>query len=135
MKIKVYLCTTMATNQSYIEFVMDQLEAAHTGLELWARPMFGEWCVYSGEKPLFFVFNNTVFIKRIECVAELLADAERGEPFPGAKDFVILDIEDVSLAGRVVTQLHLHKPMPKPKKRRPSTVDRQPTDKGRKSNV
>ena len=107
----------MATNQDYIDFVMDQLEAAHTGLDLWARPMFGEWCVYSGEKPLFFVFNNTVFIKRIECVAGLLADAERGEPFPGAKDFVILDIEDVALSGRVVTQLHLHKPMPKPKKR------------------
>lgn len=80
--------------------------------------MFGEYCVYSGEKPLFFVCNNTVFIKRIECVATLLADAELSAPFPGANNFVILDIEDVRLAGEVVRQLDLHKPMPKPKKRK-----------------
>lgn len=107
----------MATSADYIEFVLEQLEAARTGLDLWARPMFGEWCVYSGEKPLFFVCDNTVLIKRIECVNELLAQADKGEPWPGAKDFVILDIEDVELAGKVVRQLDLHKPMPKPKKR------------------
>ena len=108
----------MATSEDYIDYVMEQLEAARTGLDLWARPMFGEYCVYSGEKPLFFVCDNAVFIKRIECVATLLATADKGEPFPGAKDFVILDIEDTRLTGEVVRQLHLHKPMPKPKKRK-----------------
>ena len=108
----------MATSEDYINYVMEQLEAARTGLDLWARPMFGEYCVYSGEKPLFFVCDNTVFIKRIECVASLLADAEPKAPFPGAKDFVILDIEDVRLSGEVVRQLHIHKPMPKPKRKK-----------------
>lgn len=108
----------MATSPDYIEFVMDCLEAAHTGLDLWYRPMFGEYCVYSGEKPLLFVCDNTVFVKRIDCVAEPLATAEPRPPFPGAKDFVILDIEDTSLAGEVLLLLDKYKPMPKPKKRR-----------------
>ncbi len=109
----------MATTADYIEFVMERLEATRTGLDLWYRPMFGEYCVYSGEKPLFFVCDNTVFIKRIECVATLLANAEPRPPFPGAKNFVILDIEDTSLAGEVLLLLDKHKPMPKPKKKHP----------------
>lgn len=97
---------------------MDQMETAHTGLHLWHRPMFGEFCVYSGEKPLLFVCNNTVFVKKLECVSQLLADAAVGEPYPGAKGYVVLDIEDVALVREVLLQLDLHKPMPKPKKRR-----------------
>lgn len=108
----------MATSADYIEFVMEQMEASHTGLELWYRPMFGEYCIYSSEKPLMFVCDNTVFVKRIECVAELLAKAEPRPPFPGARDFVVLDVEDTALMHDVLIALDLHKPMPKPKKRK-----------------
>ena len=108
----------MATSLDYIEFVMERLEAAHTGLDLWYRPMFGEYCVYSGEKPLFIVCDNTVSLKRIECVAELLANADPHIPFPGAKNFVILDIEDSVLTREVVLLLDRYKPMPKPKRRK-----------------
>ena len=97
---------------------MDQMETAHTGLHLWYRPMFGEFCVYSGEKPLLFVCDNTVFVKKLECVSQLLTDAAVGAPYPGAKGYVVLDIEDVALVREVLLQLDLHKPMPKPKKRR-----------------
>lgn len=107
----------MATSQDYIEFVMEQMEASRTELDLWYRPMFGEYCIYSGEKPLMFVCNNTVFVKRIECVAELLATAEPRPPFPGAKDFVVLDVEDTALMHDVLIELDIHKPMPKPKRR------------------
>ena len=108
----------MATTLDYIEFVIAQMEAARTGLDLWYRPMFGEYCIYAGEKPLVFVCDNTVFVKRIECVAELLAGAEQRPPFPGAKDFVVLDVEDTSLVGKVLLLLNRYKPMPKPKKRK-----------------
>ena len=111
----------MATTLDYIEFVMSQMEAARTGLDLWYRPMFGEYCVYAGEKPLVFVCDNTVFVKRIECVAEVLADAEPRPPFPGAKDFVVLDVEDTALVGEVLLLLNRYKPMPKPKKRKTKT--------------
>lgn len=108
----------MATTQDYIEFVLEQMEAAHTGLHLWYRPMFGEYCIYSGEKPLMFVCDNTVFVKRIECVRELLSSADELPPFPGARDFVVLDVEDTKLVGQVLLLLEHHKPMPKPKKRK-----------------
>lgn len=96
---------------------MDSFEAARTGLDLWYRPMFGEYCVYAGEKPLMFVCDNTVFVKRIECVRELLAEAEERPPFPGAKNFVVLDVEDRELTRQVLLLLERFKPMPKPKRR------------------
>lgn len=114
----------MATTPDYIEFVMDSLEAARTGLDLWYRPMFGEYCIYAGEKPLVFVCDNTVFVKIIDCVASLLADAERRPPFPGAKNFVVLDIEDYDLCREVFILLSIHKPMPKPKKRKQKPLQR-----------
>jgi tetratricopeptide (TPR) repeat protein/TfoX/Sxy family transcriptional regulator of competence genes len=96
----------------------EQMEASHTGLDLWYRPMFGEYCVYAGEKPLVFVCDNTVFVKRIECVAEVLKSAEVRPPFPGAKEFVVLDMEDTALVGQVLALLNRYKPMPKPKRRK-----------------
>lgn len=99
---------------------MECMEAAHTGLDLWYRPMFGEYCIYSGEKPLLLVCDNTAFVKVIECLAELLADAERREPFPGAKGYVVLDVEDTTLLHDVLLLLDSHKPMPKLRKRRKS---------------
>lgn len=108
----------MSTSTDYIEYVMDSLAAARTGLDFWYRPLFGEYCVYAGEKPLFLVCDNTPLCKRIECVSELLASAEPRAPFPGAKDFVILDIEDRALMREVLPLLERFKPMPKPKRRR-----------------
>ena len=107
----------MATTRDYIEFVMECMEAAHTGLDLWYRPMFGEYCIYSGEKPLFLVCDNTPFVKVIECVEEVLSGAESREPFPGAKGHVVLDVEDTALLREVLLLLDSHKPMPKPRKK------------------
>ncbi len=97
---------------------MERFEAARTGLDLWYRPMFGEYCVYAGEKPLMFVCDNTVFVKRLAAMERLLDDCDKGEPFPGAKDFVILDVECNQRLGAILRRLYEVKPMPKPKKRR-----------------
>lgn len=108
----------MATSADYIEFVMDCLEAAHTRLDLWYRPMFGEYCIYAGEKPLLFVCDNTVLIKRLAPLDALLADCESGEPYPGAKGYAILEVDCNPRLGEIILLLNEVKPMPKPKKRR-----------------
>ncbi len=108
----------MATSVDYIEFAMERLEAEATGLDLWYRPMFGEYCIYACEKPLFFVCDNTVFVKRLPEVAELLAGCDSGEPYPGAKGWAILDLEGDVQLGTLLTLLYEFKPMPKPKRRK-----------------
>ena len=72
----------MATTKDYIEYVCERLHGAG-GLRY--RKMFGEYMVYVNDKPVLLVCDNTVFVKIVPELAALMADAERGLPYEGAK--------------------------------------------------
>ena len=95
----------MATTKDYIEYVCERLHGAG-GLRY--RKMFGEYMVYVNDKPVLLVPE----------LAALMADAERGLPYEGAKEHYILDIDDTDLARPVVAVLETVTPLPKPKKKK-----------------
>ena len=80
--------------------------------------MFGDWMVYADDRPILLVCDNTVFVKIVPELAALMADAERGLPYEGAKEHYILDIDDTDLARQVVAVLEAVTPLPKPKKKK-----------------
>ena len=90
----------MATTKDYIEYVCERLHGAGGPRY---RKMFGEY---------------TVFVKIVPELAALMADAERGLPYEGAKEHYILDIDDTDLARQVVAVLETVTPLPKPKKKK-----------------
>ena len=73
---------------------------------------------YVNDKPVLLVCDNTVFVKIVPELAALMADAERGLPYEGAKEHYILDIDDTDLARQVVAVLETVTPLPKPKKKK-----------------
>lgn len=100
----------MATTEDYIKFVCEQLPP------LWQvryKKMFGEYMVYANDKPVLLVCDNTVFVKKLPELGELMSDAECGVPYGGAKEHYILDIEDTELAVKVVTVSERITPLPK----------------------
>jgi TfoX/Sxy family transcriptional regulator of competence genes len=103
----------MATSLEYIEFVCDQLrEFAHVRYQ----KMFGEYMVYVNSKPILLVCDNTVFVKKLECIAEKMRGAPSGFPYSGAKEHYILDIDDSDFASEIIHILETVTPLPKPKK-------------------
>lgn len=100
----------MATTQEFIEFVCGQ--AAGTGCVRY-RKMFGEYMVYVNDKPVLLVCDNTVYVKKLACIGELMASAERGVPYEGAKEHYILDVEDRDLCRGVIAMLEPNTPLPK----------------------
>lgn len=74
--------------------------------------------VYVNEKPLLLVCDNTVFIKELDCVSEIMKDADKGFPYDGAKEHYILDIDDSELSKEVITILDSVIPVPKPKRKK-----------------
>lgn len=108
----------MATTAHYIEFVCEQL--AGTGPVRY-RKMFGEYVVYVNDKPLLLVCDNTVFVKILPELSELMAGAETALPYEGGKLHYILDIEDRALTLGVMAILEPLTPLPKPKKNRALT--------------
>lgn len=103
----------MATEESFAWFVCDQIQGAG---EIRCKKMFGEYMIYVDEKPTFLVCDNSVYVKKLPCVEQLLADAKSGAPYSGAKEHYILDIEQAELAKEVAGLVSLNTPFPKKKK-------------------
>lgn len=109
----------MATTEDFAEFVCDQTHAAGFAPEsIRRKKMFGEYMVYVNDKPVLLVCDNTVFVKQLDCLAGLMAKAERGHPYDGAKEHYILEIEDTELVGAVIAELEKVIPIPKPRKKK-----------------
>lgn len=102
----------MATSASYIAFVLEQLDRFG---DVRAKKMFGEYMVYLDGKPILVVCDNIVYVKKLPELAELLAAAECGFPYDGAKAHYILDIEDRDLLDALIPRLYALIPQPKKK--------------------
>ena len=105
----------MATSDAYLTFVLEQLPP------LWSvrtRKMFGEYMVYLNEKPVISLCDNTVFVRKLPVLAELMRQAPCGYPYEGAKEHYILDVEDRELTEQVLRAAEAATPLPKPRKRK-----------------
>lgn len=99
----------MATSSEYVTFVCEQI---HGYGDVRCRKMFGEYMVYLNDKPIFMVCDNTVYVKQLPILADLLSDAQTGSPYDGAKPHYLIDPTDASLLNRLVPLLEAHTPVP-----------------------
>lgn len=105
----------MATTASYLAFVLEQLPP------LWdvrSRKMFGEYMVYLNEKPVLLVCDNTVFVKKLPVLDDLMRDTLCGCPHEGAKEHYVLDVEDHELTEQVLRAAEAATPLPKLRKKK-----------------
>ena len=80
--------------------------------------MFGEYMVYVNDKPVLLVCDNTVYVKKLTEIEELMSGAECGVPYDGAKEQYILDIENRELTAKVAQILERITPVPKKKNKK-----------------
>ena len=105
----------MATTVEYVEYVCEQLMGIG---EIRYKKMFGEYMVYLNNKPVLLVCDNNVFIKKLECIEDLMKDADTGIPYKGAKEHYILDIDNSEFCKKVVIEAEKVIPIPKPRKKK-----------------
>ena len=105
----------MATTVEFIEFVCSQIDETY---QVRYRKMFGEYMVYANNKPILLVCDNTVYVKILPELTGLLAEAEKGFPYQGAREHYILDAEDRELCNDVVQILELLTSLPVKKVRK-----------------
>ena len=98
----------MATTKEYLAFVCAQLEGIR-GVDY--KRMFGEYQIYVNDRPVLLVCDNTVFVKNHPALAQLLAEAPEGLPYPGAKPQKILDVENRALTEQVLEILECITPV------------------------
>lgn len=105
----------MACSMEYIEYVCSQIE--NVGVVRY-RKMMGDYVVYVDEKCVILACDEICYVKKIAEIEGLMADAETGFPYEGAKEHYILDIDHRSLAEKVVGVLRDVLPFPKSRKRK-----------------
>lgn len=103
----------MASSKDFVEYVCGQI--AEIGVVEY-RKMFGEYCVYLNGKAALLVCDNTVFIKQLPSIAHLVAEAETGHPYPGAKPHYILDPDDRYSLMKILTAAEPDLTYPKKRK-------------------
>ena len=105
----------MATSPSYIDYICEQLEGIG---EIRYRKMFGEYMVYINDKPVMTVCNDTIYIKKLECIQDLMKEASVGYPYEGAKEHYILDIDQKEFSREIITKVEEVTPLPKKKSKK-----------------
>lgn len=105
----------MATSLNFVEYVCEQF---HDVGEIRYRKMFGEYMVYVNDKPIILICDDTVFVKKIDCISSIMNHASVGYPYKGAKEHYILDIDNLDLAKKVIIELEKVTPLPKKKNKK-----------------
>lgn len=103
----------MATTNDFIEYVCEQIEHIYN---VRYKKMFGEYMVYVNDKPILLVCDNTVYVKKMSELEAIMAAADCGVPYSGAKEHYILDIEKRKLVNQVIEVLERITPVPKKRK-------------------
>ena len=103
----------MATSSEYIEFVCEKIKDFGA---VRSRKMFGEYMVYINDKPIFTVCDNTVYVKKLPQIENLMCATDCGYPYDGAKECYILDVENTDLLSSLIPVLEEATPLPKKKK-------------------
>ena len=104
----------MASSLDFVTYICEQLEGIGN---LRFRKMFGEYMVYVNDKPVVMICDDTVYMKQLSCLAQLLAERPTGAPYQGAKEHYILDPDDGETLRRAAVLAEEVTPLPKKKKK------------------
>ena len=107
----------MASDQEFVDFVLDQIE--HAG-EITARKMFGEYGVFSDGKIFALICDNTLFIKPTDVGRAFIGDVVEAPPYEGAKPSFLIEekIDDREWLSELVRITLKELPEPKKKKKK-----------------
>ena len=104
----------MSSTNQYLEFVLDLLgeldNVAH-------RKMMGEYVLYYRGKVVGGIYDDRFLLKVTPASERLLSDAPRVTPYKGAKEMLLVELEDRDTLHDVVDAMWEELPAPKKKKK------------------
>lgn len=108
----------MASDKSFVDYVVEQASGAG---EIIARPMFGEYGIYIGNKIFGLICDNKLYIKPTESGRAFIGVVTEAPAYPGSKSFFLIEaqLEDREWLARLILVSAAELPEPKPKKKKP----------------
>ena len=105
----------MASDLSFVEFVVEQMEHAGT---ITYRKMFGEYGLYCDGKIMALICDDQLFIKPTKAGRAYIENLVELPPYPGAKPYFLIEdqLENRDWISDLVRITADELPDPKPKK-------------------
>ncbi len=104
----------MSSTEQYLDFVLDLLgeleDVAH-------RKMMGEYVLYYRGKVIGGIYDDRFLLKVTPASSRLLPEAPRAIPYEGAKEMLLVEVEDRDALRDVVDAMWVELPAPKKKKK------------------
>jgi len=93
--------TIMASDKSFVEFLVDQMGDAGT---ISHRAMFGEYAIYCDGKVVALVCDNQLFVKPTQGGKAYIGKPKEAAPYPGAKLYFLIEdaFEDREWIGDLI---------------------------------
>jgi TfoX/Sxy family transcriptional regulator of competence genes len=107
----------MATNQNFVDFVIEQIKNAG---EITAKKMFGEYGIYADGKLFGLICDNKLFIKPTISGRAYIGNVVEAPPYEGAKPSFLIEekIEDSKWLSELISISLKELPSAKPKKKK-----------------
>jgi TfoX/Sxy family transcriptional regulator of competence genes len=105
----------MASQQSTVDFIVEQMQAAG---QVTSRKMFGEYGIFCSGKMVALVCDDQLFIKPTPGGRAFLGTVEDAPPYPGAKPCFLISgdrWDDGEWLGELVRITARELPLPKKK--------------------
>ena len=100
----------MSSSNQYLDFVLDLLgeldDVAH-------RKMMGEYVLYYRGKVIGGIYDDRFLLKVTPASSRLLPEAPRAIPYEGAKEMLLVEVEDRDVLRDVVDAMWEELPAPK----------------------
>jgi DNA transformation protein len=109
---------TMASRQSTVDFILDQITEAG---DVSAKKMFGEYGIYCDGKMTALVCDDQLFVKPTAGGRSLLKSVTEASPYPGAKACFLISadmLEDHETLTELIKVTAKELPLPVKKKSR-----------------
>lgn len=103
----------MASSKEYLDFVLEQLSSLD---DISYRPMMGEYVLYVGGKVFGGVYDDRLLLKPTKSALEMIKEPQYELPYEGAKEMLLMDVDDRELLCKTVEAMADE--LPAPKKRR-----------------
>lgn len=100
----------MSSTEQYLDFVLNLLgeleDVAH-------RKMMGEYVLYYRGKVIGGIYDDRFLLKVTTASSRLLPEAPRAIPYEGAKEMLLVEVEDRDVLRDVVNAMWEELPAPK----------------------
>ena len=105
----------MSSTDQYLEFVLDLLGELD---DVEHRKMMGEYVLYYRGKGVGGIYDDRFLLKVTPASGRLLPEAPRAIPYEGAKEMLLVEVEDRDTLHDAVDAMWQELPAPKKRKKK-----------------